>query len=181
MKRYGQSDDQVIQVNGPSAKMKLGLTPVPKPIPLEPPPCQLSVEGLYWYNSESGQFDSTSEAGLLRQDVINCGSSLGTGASLDVLLEFATPEGSHDINIYAVPENLLVLHAITTNTNHLDTRSFATYSVAAFNPDYGTETNGVVSFKNHSYRIDGLSYGETTIVIDGSQTHMSVVLQGSPS
>lgn len=65
MRRYGQAGTK-ITVQGPSAGVKFGLTPI-APAVAEVPPCRPNPAGLYWFDADSGAFDSLSEAALLER------------------------------------------------------------------------------------------------------------------
>lgn len=53
-------------VKGPSAGVKFGLTPIATAV-AEVPPCRPNPAGLYWFDADSGAFDSLSEAALLER------------------------------------------------------------------------------------------------------------------
>lgn len=65
MRRYGQAGTKVT-VKGPSAGVKFGLTPIATAV-AESPPCRPNPAGLYWFDADSGAFDSLSEAALLER------------------------------------------------------------------------------------------------------------------
>lgn len=65
MRRYGQSTNNNINIKGNDTGFSAFLSPVPEPAVAEPLPCEMFPKGLYFYNTESGDYDLTAEAGLL--------------------------------------------------------------------------------------------------------------------
>lgn len=65
MRRYGQSTTNNIAIKGNDTGFSAFLSPVPEPAVAEPLPCEMFPKGLYFYNTESGDYDLTAEAGLL--------------------------------------------------------------------------------------------------------------------
>ncbi len=74
MRRYGQSTTNNINIKSNDAGFSAFLSPVPEPAVAEQPPCEMFPKGLYFYNAESGDYDSTAEVGLINITILVAGS-----------------------------------------------------------------------------------------------------------